>query len=63
MNYSRGLVRLLPIVLAVLVVPIAAGIHRAARAQAPVPAAVTIQNFAFVPPTLTVPAGTTVTWT
>ncbi|WP_134066941.1 cupredoxin domain-containing protein [Mycobacteroides salmoniphilum] len=32
-------------------------------APAPVGPAVNIENFAFNPPTLTVPAGTTVTWT
>jgi amicyanin len=34
-----------------------------ARAQSPAAAAVSIDNFTFNPPTLTVKAGTTVTWT
>lgn len=40
--------------------PTAAG---APTAPAPAGPAVNIENFAFNPPTLTVPAGTTVTWT
>jgi plastocyanin len=34
-----------------------------AQAQSPAAAAVSIDNFTFTPPTLTVKAGTTVTWT
>jgi amicyanin len=51
-------------VLGAVVGPTLAGGVLIARAQAPAAAtAVSIDNFTFTPPTLTVKAGTTITWT
>ena len=53
--------RLVPVLLALLLLPFITTTDHPAYAQAE--AAATIENFAFVPATLTVAVGTTVTWT
>ncbi len=48
--------------LAVLGLALVGFARRASAAQNPAGQQITIDNFSFVPPTLTVPAGTVVTW-
>jgi plastocyanin len=48
---------------AALIVILAAGLAVATTGDAATPPSVQIKQFAFIPGTLTVPAGTTVTWT
>jgi plastocyanin len=63
MSNSRILSAVVAAALGAAGAPIAATLILPALAQNASPAAVSISNFTFDPPTLTVKAGTTVTWT
>jgi plastocyanin len=61
-NNVWSLALALPMVIGILLLAIPHAIRAATESAAPA-AAVKIDNFSFTPPTLTVVAGTTVTWT
>jgi plastocyanin len=63
MRKSLYFANLTVVVMAAIVMLLAGARNVIANGSQPAPAEVTIDNFTFGPPALTVPAGTTITWT